>query len=284
MNWVDTHQTLDHLLNQEDRLTVHPMEQGLEAEVVKICSDQESFVMKTWNKSSKPDVRAQFHLLNALSERGISVSRPVGWGIDPNSDTVLLTTFDGTPIRNVDEDKIKAVAEILSSIHRIRIEEIGPVPIPKYDFIGYFFAEASEHADIHEALTALIPIAQIQQDRIIHGDFHGSNIVEDHDRRYTVIDWTNGQVGDPRYDLAWALILQKIYASERVADVFCSAYLAESDMQQQELEVFEVLACLRWVLLYRSGGVPLEPATKDIVQSLLMNNSFLKALSIKIVA
>ena len=52
-------------------------------------------------------------------------------------------------------------------------------PAPKYEFIDYFF----------------------------HGDFHLGNIVEV-DERYMVIDWTNGQLGDSRYDFAWSLTLQ----------------------------------------------------------------------------
>jgi len=120
-------------------------------------------------------------------------------------------------------------------------------------------------------------MAQMKQERMIHGDFHLGNIVEDN-KRYTVIDWTNGQLGDPRYDLAWSLMLQKIYISERYADVFRSAYLLGNDIQQEELEVFEAMACLRWILLTRIGGVPKEPSTIKRVTRLISNNRFLKEL------
>lgn len=71
---------IEELLNQENTLTIHAMDHGFEAEVMKISSDHESFVLKVWNKSSRPDVSFQFHLLNALFERGLSVSKPLGWG------------------------------------------------------------------------------------------------------------------------------------------------------------------------------------------------------------
>ena len=103
VDWVEQNEVIDDLLIQGDTLTMHPMEHGFEAEVMKICSDKDSFVLKVWNKSSKPDVSFQYRLLNVLFERGMSVSKPVGWGINPNKDKVLLTTFEGTPILKMNE-------------------------------------------------------------------------------------------------------------------------------------------------------------------------------------
>lgn len=280
MDWVEKNEKMDDLLNQEETLTTHSMDHGFEAEVTKISSDKESFVLKVWNKSSKPDVRFQFHLLNTLSERGLSVSKPVGWGINPNEDTVLLTTFDGMPVHQVNEKKVIDIAKILSRIHQIHVEELGDIHLPKYEFTNYFFPGVREHDDLNSALISLVQIIQIQQDRIIHGDFHVGNIVEENDR-YTVIDWTNGQLGDSRYDFAWSLTLQKIYISERYAHVFRSAYLLENDIEQKELEVFEALACLRWILLNRNGGVPKRSNTIERVKELITNNSFLRELEFR---
>ncbi|GIP22935.1 hypothetical protein [Paenibacillus sp. J22TS3] len=70
--------------------------------------------------------------------------------------------------------------------------------------------------------------------------------------------------------------------SERYADVFRSAYLMENDTQEKELEVFEALACLRWILLNRKGGVPKRTNTIQRVKGLITNNSFLKELELRI--
>lgn len=277
MDWIEKNEMLDDLLKQEDSLTTQLMEQGFEAEVMKISLLGESFVLKVWNKSSRPDVRVQFRLLNVLFERGIAVSKPVGWGMNPNGDKVLLTTFDGTPALSVNKKKMTDIARILSSIHQTRVEEIGDLHLPKYDFIDYFFPRVSEHTDLHHSLLTLVRITPIKQECIIHGDFHLRNILEANGR-YTVIDWTNGQLGDPRYDFAWSLVLQKIYVSERYAQMFRSAYLTGSDIQPKELEAFEALACLRWILLYRNGDVPKESGTIARVEGLITNNSLLKGL------
>ena len=271
VDWVDKIGIVDDLLNQEAILTTHSMDNGFEAEVTKICSDTDSYVLKVWNESSKPDISFQYRLLNFLFERGLSVSKPLGWGINSNGDKVLLTTFDGMPVLDVNEKKMTDIAKILSTLHQINVKEIGNMQLPKYDFVDYFFPRVREYTDIYNALISLVQTIQIKQEHIIHGDFHIRNILEKNDR-YTVIDWTNGQLGDSRYDFAWSLTLLKIYVPERYAYVFRSAYLLENDIQQKELEVFEALACLRWLVLNRSGGVPKDPNAIERVKGLIINN------------
>ena len=271
VHWIEKNEVLDKLLSQEDILTVHPMNQGFEAEVMKISSENESYVLKVWNKESKPDVRFQIHLLHALVERGLSVPLPVGWGINSNSAQVLLTTFNGSPIRKANEQLMVHMASILVQMHQIDVNELGNIQLPKYDFLDYFFPGAGEHRDIYQALVSLHSLVKIKQERLIHGDFHFENIVEE-DGGCTVIDWTNGQLGDPRYDFAWALTLQKIYISERSAEAFRSAYLSELDICPKELDVFEALACLRWLLLVRRGGTPKEPVAIDRAKRLITSH------------
>ncbi|USG66573.1 aminoglycoside phosphotransferase family protein [Brevibacillus ruminantium] len=275
VEWVDKSDKLDDLLRKAALVTTEPMEQGFEAEVIKINIEKESYVWKVWNKRSKPDIRFQFHLLNALYQQGVSVSKPVGWGIDANADHVLLTTFDGIPVHKLSDQKMTEMAKLLAHIHRIRVEELGNLRLPQHDFIDYFYPGVKEHADIYQAVTSLVPLIPIKQDCIIHGDFHLKNILEEQDR-ITVIDWTNAQIGDARYDFVWSLILMKLYIPERYAAVFRSAYLLEHPIQEKELAVFEALACLRWTLLNRYGGTPSGPDTIERLKSLVTHNPFLQ--------
>ncbi|MCR2823537.1 aminoglycoside phosphotransferase family protein [Lederbergia panacisoli] len=274
VDWIEKSETVADLINQEDTLSIYPMNQGNEAEVIKIELDNKSFVLKVWNKSSKPDIHFQFHLLNALIEKGLSVSKPVGWGIDRNTHKVLLTTFDGVPVQKVNNKILIEIANILSTLHQMNNEDIETIQLPKYDFVSYFFPELSKHHDLNKAVISLVNLIQIRQDRIIHGDFHLNNILEENNR-YTVIDWTNGQLGDPRYDFSWSLILKKIYISDRLAQVFRSAYLSKNKVPSNELDIFEALAYLKWILLSRSNSVPIGPKTIEKVKSLIRKNPFL---------
>jgi Ser/Thr protein kinase RdoA (MazF antagonist) len=207
----------------------------------------------------------------------IAVSRPIGWGIDPGGDQVLLTTFDGTPVDKVNDETITEVAGLLSKLHEVDISEMGEAAglLPKYDFLDYFFPGASEYPDLYNAAVSLIQMTRMKQDKIIHGDFHSNNIVENNGQ-YAIIDWTNGQWGDPRYDFAWTYVLQKIYGSQPHAELFRSAYLSGKAIPKEELDAFEALACLRWMLLSRRNGVPKRRGTAERVRKLIHNNPFLK--------
>lgn len=277
IQWIEKNDVLNHLLHQEGIITTHPMEQGFEAEVIKLHSDQGSFVLKVWNKSSRPNISFQYSLLNALFDCGLPVSKPVGFGKYQNADYVLLTTFDGAPITKVNKMKLTDIAMILSKIHTTPVEELGPIQLPTYDFKDYFYPGIQNHSDLDKAFTQLAGMTSIKQERVIHGDYHLRNILEQNEQ-LTVIDWTNGQYGDPRYDFAWSLVLKKIYLSERNASVFSSAYLLQNDIRSDELAVFEAMACLRWILLHRNGGTPIEPNTLKKVRRLIHENPNLKEL------
>lgn len=274
IQWVEKSADLEQWLDSDTALTVQDMKCGLEAEVMKLITGKDSYVLKVWNKSSRPDVRCQFHLLKLLLEQGITVSRPLGWGSNADGHRVLLTSFDGNPMKKLTAGKVTALARLLASIHQVPVDECDYPPIPEYDFRDYFFQGVQDHPDLMQALNSILSETPIRQDSLIHGDFHLGNIVEDHSR-YAVIDWTNGQLGDFRYDFAWSLALLKIYISGRYAGVFQSAYLLEQEMVPEELERYEALACLRWVALHRSGGVPVESNTISRVQSLIRNNRWL---------
>lgn len=265
------------MLEEGDALAAFAMDQGFEAEVVKLAntgSPNRSLVLKVWNKSSRPDIGKQFLLLRVLSERGVSVSVPYGWGRNKNDHPVLLTSWDGMPVSKADKKTATDFAMLLASIHRLDNSEIGKNNLSDYDFRGYFFAEAGEYDDLDHALHAIVPLAGMRRDNVIHGDFHLNNIVED-GGRLTVIDWTNAQWGDRRYDFAWSYILMKLYVT-RYAGIFRSAYLSELPLDEEELEAFEALAILRWVFLKRRGGTPSRPDTALRVQALKEGNRYLR--------
>lgn len=69
--------------------------------------------------------------------------------------------------------------------------------------------------------------------------------------------------------LAWSLTLMRIYVSDRLAAKYRKAYLADLPIPEQELERFEALALLRWILFNRRGGVPRWPQTMKKVKALI---------------
>jgi len=271
IRWADGTPALEKLLAQPGTLSVRGMNQGFEAEVTRIDTERDSFVLKRWNKDSNPDIGFQYRLLTALSQRGVAVPETLGWGIDASGHQALLTRYGGEPVTKANVGTMTALARILSAIHRIPVEAFGSVELPKYEMAAYFFPGIEAHPDLEQTLRQLVARIPETSDRLIHGDYHLQNIVE-RNGEYAVIDLTNGQAGDYRYDFAWAFVLGRIYVSDKLASAFRVAYLKENPIPPEELRLFEGIACLRWMLLHRRGGVPQGPRTlkkaREIVAAL----------------
>ncbi|WP_248926154.1 aminoglycoside phosphotransferase family protein [Paenibacillus hamazuiensis] len=274
IRWKEKSRVVDVLLSSSDSIEAIPLAPGLEAEVTRIRLKGADYVLKVWNRSSKPSIENQYKLLQALFDRGLSVSEPLGWGLDNNNNQVLLTSFDGEPVRKVNKSLFAQIAKILTGIHKFPLEDLDESIVRKYDFVTYFYPRVEEHKDIHPLLLQLVKQSQMKQDKLIHGDFNLGNILETAGR-YTVIDWTNGQMGDPRYDLAWSIVLITVFVSERNGSIYRSALLAATRYEADELELFEAMACLRWVLLHRMFNLIKGKETAARVRNMLKKNIYL---------
>ncbi|MFC5406558.1 phosphotransferase family protein [Cohnella soli] len=273
IEWHETTPILNNLTSGAE-LTFSPLLSGFEADVVKITQGEEHFVLKVWNKSSEPDVLRQYRLLEVLRRQGISVSESIGYGRTETGDSVMLTRFHGTAVTKVNPSIFKKIATVFADIHRLSPDGLEGRVLARYDFIGYFFPGIEAFPEMKEELIRLVASADMKMDRIIHGDFNLGNILEENGQ-YTVIDWTNGQLGDPRYDLSWACLLLRIYLSESKSLTFLYKYQEEMPMTTAELEIFEALACLRWLLLDRISGVPKHVDTMKKVRKIVRDNRFL---------
>ncbi|MEK5476120.1 aminoglycoside phosphotransferase family protein [Paenibacillus sp. FSL R5-0407] len=263
------------LISEAELKQISPMPSGLEADVYKISTTTADLVLKVWNRDSKPDIAKQYELLQGLFNQGIPLSEPLGWGIDADNNQVLLTGYGGTPVAKLNKLKLETLADILTGIHSVPIESLpSPEALPKYHFVSYFFPSIDGHADIKEILLPLVEDSQVGQYRLIHGDYNLGNILE-MNGRFTIIDWTNIQLGDPRYDAAWSIFLMRIYASERNGSLYRSFLLAKNTYLGGDMERFEAIACLRWILLNRIAGLPMGKNTLAVVRAIVKNNVYL---------
>jgi len=272
ITWIERTKFIDELLEQE--LTVSKLPSGLEAEVMKFSSTTNSVVLKLWNKESNPDVHFQHVLLSALRHRGIAVSGSYGWGYTGSNHKVLLTSFDGSPISILTDEIVKDLADLLLRLHQVSLHELDSTLHKKYDFIPYFYPGIEEHQDIQVELVQLVNSSNLQQNTFIHGDFNLGNILDDQGK-YTIIDWTNAQLGDARYDLAWASFLINLYNGEELAAAFRNAYLSKSEFDMEEIQRFEAIACLRWLLLSRITDVPKNEKTIERINEIIIKNKHL---------
>jgi aminoglycoside phosphotransferase (APT) family kinase protein len=87
--------------------------------------------------------------------------------------------------------------------------------------------------------------AACTQPAVVHRDFHPSNVLLRADDSAVVIDWSGLGVTDPRFDLAWTVLLAQSHAGEALSRTILSEYERASGTAVVGLDYFEVFACAR---------------------------------------
>jgi aminoglycoside phosphotransferase (APT) family kinase protein len=80
---------------------------------------------------------------------------------------------------------------------------------------------------------------------VIHWDYHPGNILLRDAGSATVIDWTQVDVSDYRFDLAWTLVLVSTYEGEKWHGRILHEYERLAGTKVEQLEFFEVFACVK---------------------------------------
>jgi aminoglycoside phosphotransferase (APT) family kinase protein len=91
----------------------------------------------------------------------------------------------------------------------------------------------------------------------IHGDYHPGNVLLRADGSAVVIDWTGFAVSDPRFDLAWTMLLMGAHEDWSWRDRILAEYQRLIGAAVPQMEWFEVCACgrrLHNVLVSMSEG------------------------------
>jgi hypothetical protein len=273
ITWAEITDRLRSFIQQTS--VSQPLPGGYEAETIAYMSGKDSIVLKVWNRDSRPDAAYQFHLLSELRNSGIRVPAALGLGSTGDGYRVLATTYEGRSVQNenVTIRILSELAMLLRSVHLIADRELEVQP-PRFEFIAYFYPRIEEHPDLREPLIRLVGLAGMKQDCLIHGDYNMGNILE-HAEGYVLIDWTNAQLGDARYDAAWASFLLRIYNGTAIGAAFREAYQASGEDVKVEWPVFESIACLRWLLLDRVAGLSPSPDTMARVNDFIRENPYL---------
>ncbi len=79
----------------------------------------------------------------------------------------------------------------------------------------------------------------------IHWDYHPENILVRADGSGVVIDWTQFEISDPRFDLAWTMTLVGSQEGDAVRERILQTYEAMSGQPVRNIEPFEVIACAK---------------------------------------
>lgn len=102
---------------------------------------------------------------------------------------------------------------------------------------------------------------------VLHGDFHGRNILYREDGTAAVIDWSGAHVGDFRFDLAWTIILFSTFGGNFFRDLLLNLYSEVSGNEICDIEYFEVLGCLYRIVHVFSSFLNMDDETGVVSKS-----------------
>ncbi len=275
IHWHECLPELQQLLANPDQYEIATLVPGFEAQVFKISAGDQQYVLKRWHAESRPDIELQYRVLSMLYKEQLAVSQVFGYGDDVEGRAILLTSYDGDPIRKITSPHLALLAQKLANLHELRPDELQGITVPTYDRKRYFLGGIENHPQLARAVDELLQGIRWRDYSIVHADYHLSNIVYNGEQ-YTIIDWTNIQQDDARMDLAWSLLLLELYVSARYERVFRQSYLATRPEAAEQLEECIAFVFVRWLMQYEKGHTPKLAAARGRARKLVQRNEWLQ--------
>lgn len=130
-----------------------------------------------------------------------------------------------------------------------RYERVGP-----YIFVDEWLARMRANTERFELAGFLPALAWLEAWRsqlpcprpaAVHWDFHPGNVLARPDGSLAVIDWTQIQLCDARFDLAWSLVLAGSHESMVWRDLILQEYERWAGARVEQLAFFEAAACFK---------------------------------------
>lgn len=181
--------------------------------------------------------RREFEALQKLHAAGYPVPQPHRLALDSpffEQPLLLMAYVPGRPMWDIlgssppleRERLLRMLAERLAELHHLDWQRFNDQrPADPYFWLDRWLAEVtaiSRQLDLGPFQPALAWLQQ-HRDRVpchrpapVHWDYHPGNLIVTPEGGAVVLDWTQFQVSDPRFDLAWCLLLLEIYEGPAV--------------------------------------------------------------------
>lgn len=124
-----------------------------------------------------------------------------------------------------------------------------------YHFVDHYLSWLRSFFESFPELQVFIPTVlwlDAQREKVpcvrpkpVHWDFHPGNLILQPDGAMKVIDWTQIQVSDPRFDLGWTLLLAGAYSGNEARGFILMEYERLSGGKVENLAFFEVANAIK---------------------------------------
>ena len=209
------------------------------------CSRKELF--RHW-------LQREYEVLTALTATDLPVPRPHRFIVDDArcASWLIMDFKPGRQVENVLLDIGGAKRQQVFKILGKTLHMLHQCPIPpglkrqsSIDWLDAILSEAefnlrNYEVDGDEALLSRLKADRPEavQARLIHGDFNLENVLMTDEGDVSIIDWSGGAVGDPRYDIAVVLNNDAVPdLSESDHQAFFQGY-GNKPVSQDELQYF----------------------------------------------
>lgn len=230
-----------------------------------------TWVLKTYAPTAdgREHAAREWCALSHLHAAGYPVPRPRCFEPDPQPigrPFIVIEYFPGQPLWDAIEQADDPTRERLTQLFVARLVELHALDphllepaAPADQPLAYVERELTQlraavrrspYPALNEVVAWLerhkqaVPCAQ---PAIVHRDYHPWNVLVDANERLVVIDW-DWQIGDFRFDLAWALTLMRRSGFDEFSAMVERSYARQSGRSLDGLAYFEVMTTLRWLL------------------------------------
>jgi len=150
-----------------------------------------------------------------------------------------------------------------------------------YQFVDRYLKMLRSMSESFPVLKAFLPTIEWLEARrdevpcirpaLIHWDFHPGNLILQPDSAIKVIDWTQIQVSDPRFDLGWTLLLVGAYSGSDAREFILEEYQRLYDAEVENLAFFDVANAIKRlgsVMISISAGAEKMGMRNDAIASM----------------
>lgn len=132
--------------------------------------------------------------------------------------------------------------------------------------------EKSEFDPVFDWLRKRTPGIRFGAPSLIHWDYHPWNIIMKENGSAHVIDWTQAEILDFRFDVGWTVVLVSTHAHPWLARSVVRKYEQISRKKIEDIDYFEVAACLKRLfaasvsLTHGAERVGMRPGAEEVLK------------------